>query len=268
MANKKRKTKNYSFIIVPDTQEDSRSFTLSSAKIKFLILLLVSLFVMAVIGVATYWKVAEIALDYGRLEEENFELRNSVKRVEAMTNDLQNMRKIKDKIHNSLSGYMKVDAAAEDDTTLGTALDFTNLEPEKKRTIYNFIPSLLPVNGYKTRGFEVDNLIINPHYGIDIAASQGTPVKAAADGTVLFSGWTVKGGYTLIVQHKFGYTTVYKHNQRNVVSVLERVKKGQVIAHVGDTGEISSGAHVHFEIWSNNEPVNPLSYIGRVTNKN
>jgi murein DD-endopeptidase MepM/ murein hydrolase activator NlpD len=107
----------------------------------------------------------------------------------------------------------------------------------------------------------VEDLIVDPHYGLDIAASKGTPIKSPADGTIVFSGWTHKSGYILVIEHKFGYLTVFKHNQRNLVSELEKVKKGQVVALLGDSGEISSGAHLHFEIWNNGQPLDPLMYV-------
>ena len=98
-------------------------------------------------------------------------------------------------------------------------------------------------------------------YGLDIAAAKGTPVKATADGTVIFSGWTLESGYVMIIKHNYGFTSLYKHSQQNLVETMENVKKGQVVALVGNTGEISSGAHVHFEIWKNGQPLNPLAYV-------
>ena len=166
-----------------------------------------------------------------------------------------------DQIRNTLTGYVQIEKISADDTTQKAALDFNELKPEKRRTIFNFIPSIMPVNGFITRGFQVKDLVVDPHYGLDIAASKGTAIKATADGTVIFSGWTLKAGYILIIKHKYGYTSLYKHNQRNLVSVLEKVSKGQVIALVGDTGEISSGAHVHFEVWNNDQPIDPLLYV-------
>ncbi|KAA3611257.1 MAG: M23 family metallopeptidase [Calditrichaeota bacterium] len=269
MSRSKRKIKTYSFLIIPDSKDNPKNFTLSAFAVRSLLISAVVVLVLIVLGAASYWSVANIALDYVRLKEENFELRTSLQSVEGMQSDLSKMRKMNDDIRNTLTGYVQIEkVSAEDDTSL-TDLDFDNLKPEKKRTIFNFIPSIMPVNGFITRGYQVKDLVVDPHYGLDIAASKGTAIKATADGTVIFSGWTLKSGYILIIKHKYGYTSLYKHNQRNLVSILEKVTKGQVIALVGDTGEISSGAHVHFEVWNNDQPIDPMMYVSALErNKN
>lgn len=99
------------------------------------------------------------------------------------------------------------------------------------------------------------------HYGIDILAPQGTPVKAVADGTVIFSEWTATMGYVLIIEHKNNLISAYKHNASIVKQQGDHVKTGEVISLVGNTGELSQGTHLHFELWSNGYPINPKSYI-------
>lgn len=99
------------------------------------------------------------------------------------------------------------------------------------------------------------------HYGIDILAPQGTPVKAVADGTVIFSEWTATMGYVLIIEHKNNLISAYKHNASVVKQQGDQVKTGEVISLVGNTGELSQGTHLHFELWSNGYPINPKSYI-------
>lgn len=267
MVRKKRKIKSYSFLIVPDNEHATKSFKISAFNLKILTLVLVIILVLIIAGISSYWKVASVALDYTRLKEENFELRNNVRRVESMKGDLNQIQKMNEKIRETLTGYVQVNNKAEEDSAHVSNLDFNELEPEKKRTIFNFIPSVMPVDGFITRGFEVENLSVEPHYGLDIAAAKGTPIKATADGTVIFSGWTLKSGYVLIIKHSYGFTSVYKHSQQNLVTTMEKVTKGQVIALVGNTGEISSGAHVHFEIWKNGQPLNPLIYVSSSVKK-
>lgn len=261
MARKKRKIKTYSFLIVPDSKDNPKNFTLSVIAVRSLFILGIVIITLIILGATTYWKVADVAIDYSRLQEENFELRSSLKSIETMKEELSFMKNANEKIRKSLSGYVQVENIAENDTVRTANLNFELLAPEKKRTIFNFIPSVMPVKGYITRGFETEDLSANPHYGLDIAAEKGSPIMATADGTVIFSEWTYKSGYVLIIKHNYGYLSAYKHNQRNLVSLLEKVEKGQVIALVGDTGEVSSGAHVHFEIWNEGNPQNPLAYV-------
>jgi len=261
MPRVKRKTKNYSILIVPDSKESTRSLKVSAVAIKIATVFFIGLIVVIALGFSTYWRVADVALDYSRLEEENFKLKKSLQRVDNMQEKLSKMQAIDKKIRNSLTGYIRISNQAGSDSNL-TQLDFNAMQPEVQRVLFNSIPSQLPVKGFITRGFDVRNIQLEPHLGLDIAASKGTPVVAPADGVVVFSGWTAKSGHLLIIKHGYNYLTLYKHNQRNLVSVMEKVSKGQVIALLGDTGKISSGAHLHFEIWKGRVPVNPLLYVG------
>jgi murein DD-endopeptidase MepM/ murein hydrolase activator NlpD len=100
------------------------------------------------------------------------------------------------------------------------------------------------------------------HSGMDISVPQGTHVNATADGIVSFSGWTAGSGNTVVVEHGHGFSTAYAHNQRNLVTVGQRVKRREAIAVSGSTG-VSTGPHVHYEIWKNGRHVNPAAYLAR-----
>jgi murein DD-endopeptidase MepM/ murein hydrolase activator NlpD len=98
------------------------------------------------------------------------------------------------------------------------------------------------------------------HYGVDIATARNEPVGAVADGSVVFSDWTGTFGYTIIVDHG-EYMTFYKHCSLLFKKGGEQVKLGEVIALAGDTGQESSGVHLHFEVWKNGIPVDPEAYL-------
>ncbi len=98
------------------------------------------------------------------------------------------------------------------------------------------------------------------HYGLDIAVATGTPIKAAADGRVTFSGTNGGYGIMVILDHGNGVETRYAHHSRNLVSVGQQVKRGDVIAYSGNTG-VSTGPHLHFEIRHNNVAVDPQRYL-------
>ncbi|MBI4417484.1 MAG: M23 family metallopeptidase [Ignavibacteriales bacterium] len=118
-------------------------------------------------------------------------------------------------------------------------------------------PAIIPTEGYVTRGFEPQQR----HFGLDIAGTIGTPVNAAADGYVVFAGWTVDEGYVLIVSHTDGFLTFYKHNQSLLKGANVFVKRGEPIALLGNSGRMSSGPHLHFEIWKDGTPVDPSAYL-------
>lgn len=114
-----------------------------------------------------------------------------------------------------------------------------------------------PVTGNVTQSFNA----ADKHFAIDIVAKTGTPVKAVADGTVILSGWTAETGYIITIQHTNDYVSVYKHNGELLKQQGDFVKSGEVIATVGSTGELTTGPHLHFELWNNGYPVNPTNYI-------
>lgn len=114
-----------------------------------------------------------------------------------------------------------------------------------------------PITGNVTQNFDSEN----KHFAIDIVATTGTPVKVIEDGTVVFSEWTAETGYVIIVDHSDGFISVYKHNGALLKQQGDFVKSGEAIASVGSTGELSTGPHLHFELWYNGYPVNPSNYI-------
>jgi murein DD-endopeptidase MepM/ murein hydrolase activator NlpD len=99
------------------------------------------------------------------------------------------------------------------------------------------------------------------HFGTDVAAPTNTPVKSVADGVVVFAEWAIETGYVVMVEHSFGLISIYKHNSSGLVSQGEIVKAGQVLALSGNTGELTTGPHLHFELWSEGNPINPEDYI-------
>lgn len=101
----------------------------------------------------------------------------------------------------------------------------------------------------------------NKHYAVDIVLNEKDPVKSVADGTVVFSEWTADTGYVIIIEHPFGILSVYKHNSSLNKTQGESVMAGEVIASAGNTGEFSTGWHLHFELWSDGYPMNPENFI-------
>ena len=99
------------------------------------------------------------------------------------------------------------------------------------------------------------------HLAIDIVAKQDEPVKSVADGTVIFSSWTQDSGYVMAIQHRGNLISMYKHNSDLLKNVGNFVTAGEVISIIGNTGELTSGPHLHFELWYNGNPINPEELI-------
>ena len=114
-----------------------------------------------------------------------------------------------------------------------------------------------PVKGVVTNGFDRKK----NHFGTDIVAKQDEPIKCVFDGVVVISHWTSETGNVIGVQHANGMFSLYKHNSILFKSAGEYVKSGEVIAIIGNSGDLSSGPHLHFELWHKGTPVNPENYI-------
>lgn len=114
-----------------------------------------------------------------------------------------------------------------------------------------------PISGTISQKYDAEKR----HYAVDVVAPRETPIKAAGNGVVIFAEWTTETGYVIILEHKEGLLSVYKHNGSLNKGQGDIVRAGEVIASVGNTGELTTGPHLHFELWDNGTPINPLDFI-------
>jgi murein DD-endopeptidase MepM/ murein hydrolase activator NlpD len=135
---------------------------------------------------------------------------------------------------------------------------------EDKRSLYASTPSVWPVRGWVTSPYgnrtSPFSGIVKFHEGLDIAAQTGTPIMAPADGVVVKAGFSSGYGNMVEISHGYGIKTVYGHSSRLNVKPGQRIRRGEVIAYVGDTGT-STGPHLHYEVRLNGLPVNPVKYM-------
>ena len=117
-----------------------------------------------------------------------------------------------------------------------------------------FVP---PVTGQISSGF----LDVEAHYGVDILAPSDSPIKAIMDGVIVFSDWTMEAGNSIAVQHANNIVSLYKHNSVLLKKAGERVEAGEALAIIGNTGTLTDGPHLHFELWYEGFPVDPEKYI-------
>jgi len=115
-----------------------------------------------------------------------------------------------------------------------------------------------PISGIITNHFNLED----GHFGIDIVAESKETIKAVLEGTVIFADWTLETGYVIGIQHQGNFISVYKHNATLLKKQGNYVKAGEPIAIIGDSGELTTGPHLHFELWYNGTPVNPEEYVG------
>lgn len=110
-----------------------------------------------------------------------------------------------------------------------------------------------PIKGEITQSFNFNE----NHFAIDIAADIGTPVKSVLDGKIIFSEWSLETGYVVVIDHGENIISVYKHNSKTLKEQNDFVQAGEVIAYSGNQGNLSSGPHLHFELWKNGTPIDP-----------
>ena len=101
----------------------------------------------------------------------------------------------------------------------------------------------------------------NKHYGVDIVMPENSPVHSISEGIVVFAEWTSETGFVIIIEHLNGLTSIYKHNSSIIKVQGDRIETGEIIAFTGNTGSLTTGPHLHFELWYQGEPVDPESYI-------
>ncbi|MFA5073892.1 MAG: peptidoglycan DD-metalloendopeptidase family protein [Nitrospirota bacterium] len=151
-------------------------------------------------------------------------------------------------------------AASKQETSLQMLIEYF----EDKRSLYASTPSVWPVRGWVTSPFGSRTSpfsgILKFHEGIDIAAQTGTPVMSPADGLVVKAGFSSGYGNLVEISHGYGIKTIYAHNSRINVKEGQRVKRGDVISYVGDSGS-STGPHLHYEVRINGLAVNPVRYM-------
>jgi murein DD-endopeptidase MepM/ murein hydrolase activator NlpD len=266
--------RHINIILIPDGGGQRRNLRLSVPLLK------VALWVGAVLAlgilaiIISYGNLTRKALDYNRLAAEKNELTEKNRRILEVAQEVEASRKILAQIVRSLGGHLDLSALSASDSLLKhSSYEPSNLAPGDINALMNQqsyageelisygLPTNMPVNGFISQGYREDPILPSrSHRGIDIAARTGVPVTAAADGRVIFSGWTSYFGNCLLVGHPGGYITFYGHNQVNLKSVGEDVKRGEPIALLGNSGH-SSAPHLHFEIWKDGMPLNPEEFL-------
>ncbi len=265
-----------------ETYEERLSFRLSRLNVFLLTVSIAIILITLTIFIIAFTPIREYIPGYmdvslpGKLYSLNQKADSLEKAIQAKDVYLTNIRNIMQgkEIVDSIP-YDPSPAANYDSITLSSSPEDSILRAEYEAlTKYNLffyetedlydgrvqlseVVFFTPVNGIIINKFN----LAEKHYGVDIAAAEESIVKAALDGTIIFSDWTTETGHTVIVQHGAGFITAYKHNSSLLKSIGTFVKAGDPIAVTGNTGELSSGPHLHFELWHRGTPVDPEEYM-------
>ncbi len=249
------KPDKYTVLIIPDNEDKNRQFVLKRQTIRFWIY---STIILALLIIVSAYVYVPRALDYDALEEKYDLLAEERLKVHSLMQDLNRMEQLDVLIRKTLGPEMELPFVDEHGDTVSLPVNYS--DSLTISFLENF-PSQIPLQGYITQRMNKSSIYRRQnHFGVDIAAKEGEPVLSSASGFVVFSGWTYDLGNMIIIYHGDGYFTYYGHNQRNLVRSTDVVKRGDVIGLVGSTG-VSSGPHLHFEIWKDGKAVDPMEYF-------
>ncbi len=250
--------KNYTLYLISNNEDGPKAINFNSYHVWSLL----TIFGIVIIFLAVFLLVQyPRAVKYKSLNAEYQQLIQERLKLTRIISDYNRIIDMDKYIRSVLGADL---AVSEWDTTQNREMDgLVDMEKDQNVNIsyIDNIPAFPPVDGYVTQGFIENSIFVEDnHYGVDVAAPEGEPIKAAAAGIVIFSNWVNHLGNTVIIYHSDGYFSIYGHNQRNTVHAHQRVERGELIGFVGNTG-ISDGPHLHFEIWKNGLPLNPVNLI-------
>lgn len=285
-----KRTSYITFLIIPDNQSKSRSY-----KIKRNSLLTIAIFGLTILGglvglTVFYFISINKVVEYDQLDHKYGLLVNENKKINTLYDEFV---KVKDE-NKKIKDLLGISDSLRETTGLDTSevvIHALFMEPPEKKPendpfarpveltlgdynqIYSdyisyarAVPTVMPTDGFISRRFENDMdkgfETGTRHIGIDIAAVEGTVVRATADGFVVFSDWEPHGGYSIIISHGYGFFTYYEHNKVLLTHKGSFVRRNQVIALVGSTGTLRvGGPHLHYEVWKDGVPKNPEEFI-------
>lgn len=249
--------KKYTAILVSEQTDTTWRFRISQRGFRSLFITAIGILGL-VVGLVIYGLPR--ALDYDRLKTENRILMSERLKVASLIRDLNRIKEMNSRFQQALG----IDLQLRAELALGDSVESISFPEDLARVPVSYldnIPSYMPVEGFITQEFYRSSLgQMDDHVAVDIAAKSGSPVHAAAAGMVVFSDWTYHSGNLVIVYHGDGYFSLYGHNQQNLVQERQFVDRGELIALVGESG-ITTGPHLHFEIWKDGMPVDPKMFI-------
>jgi murein DD-endopeptidase MepM/ murein hydrolase activator NlpD len=254
----------------PSTFVEVWSFTSSRIRVISLLIL-----VLLIFGIGVLFVFGGVFGDYSGKNDVSIErkkLENQREQIEELTVKLNEQEQYISAVRKILRGEVPIESDLD---SLQTNIKQDNLKLNDKpsseekqlakkvkddmRTVRDGVS--IPYFRNPVKGVLSQEYDRKTHPAVDIVTEKDHTVKACYSGTVVYSGYTRMDGYILILDHANGYITVYKHNKKALKKIGEKVKLGDPIAIVGNTGDNTDGPHLHFELWYNQSPVNPTDYM-------
>ena len=285
MKNKKQKQNqlkkllsDYKVVISSeDTFEEKLSFRINKISTFVLFLTYSTIVILATIGIVFFTDVRELVPGYSppKLLSQVIDLSKKADSLEKRINlDTQFYKSIEDVLSGNSDTIIlrediskKINLEEESFSLISPNLQDSLLRKYvEKQDQFNLTQNELivsdktffpPARGSITQRFNINE----SHYAIDIAADIGSPVKSVLDGRIIFSEWSIDTGYVIIIDHGDNIISVYKHNSKALKDQNDFVSAGEIIAFSGNQGNLSTGPHLHFELWNNGVPINPEIFL-------
>ena len=285
MKNKKQKQNqlkkllsDYKVVISnEDTFEEKLSFRINKISTFVLFLTYSAIVILATIGIVFFTDVRELVPGYSppKLLNQVIDLSKKADSLEKKINlDTQFYKSIEDVLSGNTDTIIlrddiskKINLEEESFSLISPNLQDSVLRKYvEKQDEFNLTKNELivsdktffpPIRGSITQRFNINE----SHYAIDIAADIGSPVKSVLDGRIIFSEWSIDTGYVIIIDHGDNIISVYKHNSKALKDQNDFVNAGEIIALSGNQGNLSTGPHLHFELWNNGVPINPEIFL-------
>ena len=260
-----------------DTFEEKFAFKASKINVFVLMLVYSVILISFTISVVFFTQLRELVPGYS-----SSDLLSRAIYLTQKTDSLERQIELNNKFYKSIEDVLsgKTDEFIErDNIPIDSSLNDKNLfsiSPNSEDSILrNYVDSQDKFNLTKNELVIENKMFFSPikgditqtfnfeenHFAIDIAADIGTPVKSILDGKILFSEWSVDTGHVIIVDHGDNIVSVYKHNSKSLKEQNDFVQAGEVIAYSGNQGSLSSGPHLHFELWKNGTPIDPAPLL-------
>lgn len=264
-----------------DTFEEQFSLKLTPLNTFVLVGLVSILMITLTVSTVAFTPLREYIPGYGTESNTRKELINLALKADSLQTELTLTTMAMENIRNIISGNIAPDSGSVKTEKSNPGKGQPDVRPSKEDSAFraeiesqdkyslsfstrknagNTISSFFfftPVKGMVSASFNA----AQGHYGIDIVAKENEPIKATLDGTVLFAGWTSETGYTIHLQHSNNLVSIYKHNSTLLKKTGQYIKAGEAIAVIGNSGEQSTGPHLHFELWYNGTAIDPQEYM-------
>ena len=257
--------RSWNIIIVPTDHAGTRQYTVSRVLVMTALGLLVLFLLALTFFLVDYSRALRRGRQLEQLQVENADLRRQVAQIDRLNQEIEDLTALKAQILAMLGAESgsAIERAEVDSTQTApaTPLELVGVDHLKAAaSIRAYAPTLWPVEGYVSKEFYEKEAGGKAHPGLDLVAPYGAPIHAAGRGKVVETSYDEWLGNYVVIDHGFGYSTLYAHNQRLLVRSGQEVERGQVIALLGNTGR-SSAPHLHFEIRVDGRPVDPRQYL-------